>query len=67
MRRRRMMKCIIVSLRSLNRNYSAWVCLSLPLLEIKQGGGDGKRNKIDELPQVLADDDLPIITVGAAT
>jgi hypothetical protein len=33
----------------------------------KAGGGDGKRNKIDELPQVLADDDLPIITVGAAT
>jgi hypothetical protein len=32
-----------------------------------KAGGDGKRNKIDELPQVLADDDLPIITVGAAT
>jgi hypothetical protein len=30
-------------------------------------GGDGKRNTIDELPQVLTDDDLPIITVGGAT
>jgi len=30
-------------------------------------GGDGKKDRIDTLPGTLADKELPIITVGAAT
>jgi len=32
-----------------------------------EAGGDGKKDRIDTLPGTLADKDLPIITVGAAT